>query len=78
MTLHFSKTNGRTEDFLLTGENLFFLAGDDVECLALYNQGIESPNIIGNVAQANHYVEYNLARKRLGWTSNVDCTAFPM
>ena len=76
MTLHFSEVNGTTVDFQLTGENLFFPNGEsDVQCLALDVEPdtFGNSNIVGNVAQANHYVEYDLVNMRIGWTSK-DCS----
>jgi len=74
MTLHFSGYNGGIVHFPLTGKNLFIKASDDVECLmVLPNEGIIGINIIGNVAQADHVMEFDSKNMKIGWTSR-DCS----
>jgi len=69
-TLHFAGVNGTTADFSLSGENLFIpSAYDDVACLGLAPSGALGFNIIGNIAQADHYVETDLENLRIGWAS---------
>jgi hypothetical protein len=63
-------------DFPLSFRNLFFpgvTTDDTVWCLAMgYEEGA-GVNIIGNIAQADHYIETDLANKKIGWASK-DCT----
>ena len=77
MSLHFSGVNGSNiVDFTLTGANLFIprvrADGSIVSCLAIHSVATVA-NIIGNIAQADHYIEIDLVNKRVGWTSK-DCT----
>jgi hypothetical protein len=62
-------------DFPLSFENLFYLSSgatdDTIWCLAIRSQN--SFNIIGNIAQADHYIETDLDNQKIGWTSR-DCT----
>jgi hypothetical protein len=61
-------------DFPLLFENLFIPPTDDgtVWCLAASSQ-VGGQNIIGNIAQGDHYLETDLVNKKIGWTSR-DCT----
>ena len=69
-------------DFLLTVENLYegFELDDKVTvllCLAMGTLDSIPNNIIGNYAQADHYLQYDLVNERIGWTpSLVDCSSF--
>jgi hypothetical protein len=61
-------------DFPLHFESLFF--PDDINnvwCLAANRRDGLGVNIIGNVAQADHYIETDLVNKKIGWASR-DCT----
>ena len=62
-------------DFPLYFKNLFIPGTDDetVWCLAASSQVGGGVNIIGNIAQADHYLETDLVNKKIGWTSR-DCT----
>jgi len=70
MTLHFASLDSTIVDFELTRQNLFIPIEDDVDCLAVVNgASIIGFNIIGNIAQADHYVETDLENMRIGWKS---------
>ena len=82
-TLHFSGVNGTIVDFLLTIENLYRgVKLDDntvLVCLTMQTVDRTPLNTIGNYAQANHYLQYDLVNERIGWTpSLVDCSSFPV
>jgi hypothetical protein len=64
-------------DFPLSFENLFYpssgVADDSIWCLNIKSQDVPGFNIIGNIAQADHYIETDLDNQKIGWTSR-DCT----
>jgi len=74
MTLHFSSldSNSAVADFELSAQNLFISIGDDIDCLAMIAAS-DGLNIIGNIAQADHYVETDLENMKIGWTDR-DCS----
>jgi hypothetical protein len=63
-------------DFPLFFRNLFLSFGTlngMAWCLAMrYREG-SVVNIIGNIAQGDHYIETDLVNKKIGWASR-DCT----
>ncbi|KAG0620284.1 hypothetical protein M758_4G204200 [Ceratodon purpureus] len=74
MSFQFSGVGGGVVDFPLTGQNLFSLNSTDdltVQCLTIIPAGSQflGPNIIGNFAQADHYIETDLVNTRIGWAS---------
>jgi hypothetical protein len=77
ISLQFSgiKSTGVVE-FPLSFRNLFFpgvTTDDTVWCLAMdYEEG-SGVNIIGNIAQADHFIEIDLVNEKIGWASR-DCT----
>ena len=76
MKLQFSGVDGcSTVDFHIKGKNLFILNSTDVNCLAIVSAGVPflGPNIIGNVAQGDHYIQTDLGNMKIGWTSR-DCS----
>jgi hypothetical protein len=73
VSLQFSGVNGTTVDFPLAEQNVFLPADDGtVQCLAIV-PGDFRINIIGNIAQADHYIETDLVDMKIGWTSK-DCS----
>jgi hypothetical protein len=62
-----------TVDFPLFFHNLFTQIEEAIWCLAIGSQDGPGFNIIGNIAQADHYIETDLENKRIGWTLR-DCT----
>jgi len=80
MSLYFAGTNGTdVVEFPLSRQNIFIPVTDDadvlVECLAMQSTGDDSSTMIfGNIAQADHYVEYDVTNLQLGWTTSVDCS----
>ena len=60
-------------DFPLSAENMFLPYDDNTVCLAMLAFDT-IPYIIGNIAQANHFMEYDEVHQRLGW-SQMDCSA---
>ena len=73
MSLQFAAVDGTIVDYLLASENIFIPYSDTVECLAIgVLDGINS-NFIGNIAQGDHYIVYDVLDARIGWESR-DCT----
>jgi hypothetical protein len=74
VSLQFSGINGTVVDFVLAEQSLFFPGNDDgtVQCLVIVPRDFGF-NIIGNIAQADHYIETDLVNMRIGWTSK-DCS----
>ncbi|KAG0601741.1 hypothetical protein M758_11G136700 [Ceratodon purpureus] len=71
MTYHFTGVSGAIVDFELDLENLFPQEPNTtVFCLSITSA---DSNIIGNIQQANHYIEHDVDLKRIGWISK-DCT----
>jgi hypothetical protein len=64
-------------DFPLFFHSLFYpgvTTDNTVWCLAVGSEALlGNQNIIGNIAQSNHYVETDLVNKKIGWASR-DCT----
>ena len=76
VVIHFSGVNGSVVDFPLGLENLFITLTDNGSfygCLTVADAGQTGLNIIGNFAQGDHYVEYDLVNNRIGWSSR-DCS----
>ncbi|KAG0620276.1 hypothetical protein M758_4G203700 [Ceratodon purpureus] len=75
MSFQFSGVGGGVVDFPLTGQNLFstlqyLLFDPTVQCLTIVPAGPQFfVNIIGNFAQADHYIETDLVNTRIGWAS---------
>lgn len=91
MSLHFAGVNGATAGFHLSHQNMFVPASVDVvgvlipgvECLAMYStaaveNGTGTIMLIGNIAQADHYIEYDVTNLQLGWTASMDCSGLPL
>jgi hypothetical protein len=73
MSLHFSGMDGTVVDFALAQDNIFIPYVDTIDCLAISPVDGVGQNIIGNVAQADHYIEYDVENARIGWASR-DCS----
>lgn len=75
VSLQFSGVNGSIVDFPFAPNNLFFpvsYGNGTVRCSSIV-PGEFGFNIIGNIAQADHYIETDLENMRIGWTSK-DCS----
>lgn len=75
VSFQFSGFDGGIVAFPLAGQNLFLPNSTDdvtVQCLAILPSN-PGPNIIGNIAQADHYIESDLVNMKIGWTSR-DCS----
>lgn len=73
MAFQFSAIKGHSVvDFPLSAENIFVPVDNNVVCLAMLASD-SPPYIVGSIAQGNHFIEYDEAHKRLGWTQ-MDCT----
>lgn len=75
MAYHFTDADaaGATVDFDLGLENIYMNDMNTVWCLAIVRGESGNPSIVGNIQQANHYIEHDVALNRIGWTSK-DCT----
>ena len=76
MTYHFADVDdtGAVVDFELGYENLYTKHRSTLFCLAIARADPKTDvNVIGNIQQANHYVEYDGALDRIGWAFK-DCT----
>jgi hypothetical protein len=66
-----------TVDFPLSFENMFYPSSgkpdDTIWYLAMSSLDGFGVIVIGNIAQADHYIETDLDNQKIGWTSR-DCT----
>ncbi|KAG0616827.1 hypothetical protein M758_5G144400 [Ceratodon purpureus] len=75
VTLHFGGMDGSSVvDFDLGDENSFgpYSGDEGVSCLAFRKSGSEESSI-GGLQQANHYIETDVEKMRMGWVTK-DCS----
>lgn len=70
MSFIFSGTDATPKEYVLDPYNIWLNLAQDQWCMAIRSSADWS--IIGNIAQANHFIETDIVGGTIGWLS-VDC-----